>query len=423
MKDRWRALALIGVAISAGMAVGNPVAQAKRKASYITGFKVQGWAEQYAVKKGPIYKTDSITKKLKTKQHIFYSDTTITVVKPSGKHATYRELVKKSGKTIGYVAVKKAKVIKDSDPRSDASKKRAKVNAKKQAAEKKNLTASERADVAKYRKEAKAIGNGTKGMYAQKPVVKGHFSAGKLSSSYINRTVKWINFYRDMYGLNDIKADAAWNTEAQYGAAALAAVDKGLSHGLVKFTRPSFISEADWQRGAKATNSSNLSAGCVRPGDNVLIYMGDSGNPVPGHREWLLGGISQIGIGQAGDYSDYKVFGGYTYADTPKTIAYPKAGAFPVQAANEGSWSYSFDTEMPKNAAKPDVSVYDNTTHKSMKVKDVGLDDGNYGGFGTTVHYWPGTVKVNHSYTVSIKNMPNHPDVTYTTKLFKLAID
>jgi len=422
MKSRWRALALIGVVASAGMAVGNPLAQAKRKASYATGFHIQAWMEQYAVKKGPIYKTGRITKKLKTKQHVFYSDTTITVLTPSGKHATYRQLIKKSGKEIGFVAVKKAKLLKDSDPRSDASKKRVKSQAKKQAAEDKNLTASERADVARYREQAKAIGNGTKGMYAQKPVLKGSFSVGQLSSSYINRSVNWINFYRDMYGLNNIKADAAWNTEAQYGAATLAAVGKGLSHGLVGFTRPAFISEADWQRGAKATKSSNLSGGRVHPGENVLAYIADSGNPVPGHREWLLGGISQIGIGQAGDYSDYKVFGGYTYADTPKTIAFPKAGVFPVQAANDGDWSYSFATEMPKDAAKPDVSVYDNTTHKAMKVTDVGLDDGNYGGFGTTVHYYPGSVKVNHSYKVSIENIPNHPDVTYTTKLFRLSI-
>lgn len=422
MKNRWQALVLISATILVGTTVGNPLVQAKRRASYVTGFEIQGWMKQYAVKKGPIYRTASITKKKKTNQRVFYSDTKITVVKPSGKHATYRELIKKNGKTVGYVAAKKAKALKDSDPRSDAAKKRAKAAAKKRAAEKKNLTVSERADVAKYRKQAKAIGNGTKGMYAQKPVLKGHFSVGKLSSSYINRTVNWINFYRSMYGLNNIKADAAWNTEAQYGAAALAAVNKGLSHGLVKFTRPAFISKADWQRGAKATNSSNLYGGGAHPGDNVLTYMADPGNPVPGHREWLLGGISQIGIGQAGDYSDYKVFGGATYADTPKTIAYPKAGAFPIQAANDGNWSYSFATKLPKNATKPDVSVYDNTTHKAMNVKDVGLDGGNYGGFGTTVHYWPGAVKVNHSYKVSIKSMPNHPDVSYTTKLFKLSI-
>jgi len=53
MKSRWRALALIGVVASAGMAVGNPLAQAKRKASYATGFHIQAWMEQYAVKKGP----------------------------------------------------------------------------------------------------------------------------------------------------------------------------------------------------------------------------------------------------------------------------------------------------------------------------------------------------------------------------------
>jgi uncharacterized protein YkwD len=366
-----------------------------------------------------------LKKKSKTKQKIFWSDTMYTLKLTNGKHVSYRQLAKKNGHLVGYVAKKHVKILKDSDHRSAAYQAKVKKAKKAKAAEKKAFTASERKQIATYRKQLKQIANTTKGMYVQKPSVKGHFAPGKLSAKYVNATVDSINFYRKMYGLSPVTADAGWNTEAQYGAATLAAAGKGLSHGLVGLNRPSFVSKADWQRGADATNSSNLSEGLTKPYDNILGYVNDGNNMtsmVPGHREWILGGIAKVGVGQVGDYNDLKVFGSHDGDYSPSTVAFPKAGVFPKQAAADTVWSVSFDHDLGSNAAKPTVKVTDDTIHKNVHVSEVGISGDAYGWFGTTVYYEPSFVKIkrNHTYTIKISNIAHQQDVTYKTKLFDL---
>lgn len=426
MKLYARIIATGLVILSVGSVWGTTTAQAK-----VSGLEWASsmWAEQYIVTKGPIYKSLSLKKKSKAKQKIFWSDTMYTLNFTNGKHASYRQLVKKNGHLVGYVAKSHVKKLKDSDHRSAAYKdkvKKAKAKAKKaKAAEKKTFTASERKQIATYRQQVKQIANTTKGMYAQKPSVKGHFAPGKLSAKYVNATVDSINFYRNMYGLSPVTADTGWNIEAQYGAATLAAADKGLSHGLVGLNRPSFVSTADWQRGADATSSSNLSAGLAKPYDNILGYVNDGNNMttiVPGHREWVLGGIAKVGVGQASDYNDLKVFGSHDGGYTPSTVAFPKAGVFPKQAATGTVWSVSFGHLLGSTTAKPVVKVTDNTTQKNVHVSQVGISGDTYGWFGTTVYYQPADsqVKRNHTYTIKISNIAHQPNMTYQTKLFDL---
>ncbi|MDT6980174.1 CAP domain-containing protein [Levilactobacillus zymae] len=229
--------------------------------------------------------------------------------------------------TMAHKTTKKVKKAKKTKKVKKAKKLSAK--AKRQKAKKKAFTKAERAQIAGYRSQAKQISNATKGMYVQKPSLKKSFNPGKLSAKYINGTVGWVNFYRQMFGLAPVKADAGWNTNAQYGAATLAAADMGLSHGLEGIQRPSFISPVDWQRGADATNNSNIGWGDVNPAGNVVGYLNeadDEGDLVPGHREWLLGGISRVGVGQAQAYNDLRVIeDGWTHPE-PQTVAYPRAG-------------------------------------------------------------------------------------------------
>lgn len=426
MKWYTRIIAAGLVTLAVGSVGGVTPAQAKKQAKISSwGWQSTPWAKQYVVTKGPIYKSLNLKKKSKTKQKIFWSDTMYTLKLTNGKHVSYRQLAKKNGHLVGYVAKKHVKTLKDSDHRSAAYQAKVKKAKKAKAAEKKAFTASERKQIATYRKQLKQIANTTKGMYVQKPSVKGHFAPGKLSAKYVNATVDSINFYRKMYGLSPVTADAGWNTEAQYGAATLAAAGKGLSHGLVGLNRPSFVSKADWQRGADATNSSNLSEGLTKPYDNILGYVNDGNNMtsmVPGHREWILGGIAKVGVGQVGDYNDLKVFGSHDGDYSPSTVAFPKAGVFPKQAAADTVWSVSFDHDLGSNAAKPTVKVTDDTIHKNVHVSEVGISGDAYGWFGTTVYYEPSFVKIkrNHTYTIKISNIAHQQDVTYKTKLFDL---
>jgi len=303
---------------------------------------------------------------------------------------------------------------------------------KKKKSERKYYTATQWAQVTSYRKKAKKIGNSTKGMYAQKAKLKKHFRAGKLSAGYTAQTVNWINFYRDMFGLNAVTADSTWNKSAQMGAATLAAADKGLSHGLVGLKRPSVVSKANWKLGAAATDQSNLSEGITSPYDVVTGYISDDGNQMgfnPGHRSWVLGAINKVGIGQVGKYNDLRVFdtANNQATTTLKKLMFPRAGLMPYGLVKEGApWAISYpdDHYVGSTGIKPKVSVHDNTAKKKVKISHVGTGDEAYGYYGTTIFFVPkkSQVKVNHSYTIKVSNVENQVDISYKTRLFDLKV-
>lgn len=332
--------------------------------------------------------------------------------------------------TTTTAQAKTAKVVHHKKKAKKAKKAKKKVSAKvkRQRAEKKAFTKAQRKEIAGYRHQANKISDTTKGMYAQKPKLKKTFRPGKLSAKYVNATVDWINLYRKIFDLTPVTNDAGWNQDAQYGAATLAAADKGLSHGLEGIKKPGFVATAAWKRGADATDHSNLMEGAVSPFDNVAGYLNDSNNIstiVPGHREWILGDISRVGVGQAGEYNDLKVIEDQYTDHSPKTVAVPRAGVSPVGLVNDGApWSISYADEYDGDGTKPKVKVYDQTKHKTVKVSKVGITSDGYGWFGTTVYFVPkaSQVKVNHAYRVTVSQIGGQADVQYTTKLFKLNV-
>ncbi|GAX08046.1 serine protease [Secundilactobacillus silagincola] len=282
---------------------------------------------------------------------------------------------------------------------------------------------TELATVNQFKATAKSIGNSTKNMYSVKPVTKSHFAAGKLSDSYVNNTVRTINLARGLYGLPSVTANSAWNSSAQMGAATLAAADQGLSHGLVGFSKPSFVSNSDWQAGVDATNQSNLAEGYTGAYDTVTGYLNDSGNDDPGHREWLLGGINEVGVGQAGDYNDLRVFDMNDYSDaTPsQPVAFPNKTVFPWEWVSGTRWSLSLPQSLDTKSAK--ITLTDNTAKKNVPVSGVLVTDGGYGDFNTSISYQPkdAMIQANHSYTVNITADGLGSGYTYTTKLFKVG--
>ncbi|MDT6979663.1 hypothetical protein [Levilactobacillus zymae] len=414
----------IGVSLVA-LTIGSPVnlstASAKRRAATLKVVDTAASVSKYRIKKGTLYQNYRLTKRAKRvqqkyKKKLVYSNETITVRLPNGKKAVYQHLATLTGKSLGYINrhnVQKVATLDWNFGDSDAPYKLKK-------AEQKAFSKADLAQIKAYRTQAKKIGNSTKKMYTTMPQLTGHFNAGKLSAAYIQADVNWINFYRGLYGLPAVSSNPTWNADAQYGAATLAAVDQGLSHGLVAFSKPSFITAADWQRGAAATNSSNLYGGGNHPFDVITAYINDDGNAVPGHREWLLGGIQQVGIGQAKAYNDLKVFGTGATTTTPRKLIFPKAGLFPYEAAADGVWSVSLPGSTMSGT--PRVTVYDQTAKKTVSVTHVHANRSGYGGFGTSIDYTPHQVTVNHTYQVSVTHLPDgQADLHYTTKLFSLT--
>lgn len=426
MKIR-KALLCTGWGFLAAVTLINPsVANAKRKPAVLRVDATEASVKVYQVKQGNIYSNYQLTK-IKNKSNsykgdTFYSNETVTVRKSNGKSAVYRVLANRYGKDFGYIwhgNVKKIKTMSWNFGDYDAPTKESDNLGK-------FFTPSEQDQVKQLRDKAAAIGNSTKDMYARKVSTSGTFDAGQLSNSYIQATVDWINFYRQLYVLSSVTANSQWNTEAQFGAAALDAADQGLSHGLVGLAKPDNISSSDWDRGADATASSNLADGVTGPYDVISLYMNDSGNDVPGHREWLLGGINQVGVGQAGEYNDLKVFDDNDQNTTPgNQIVYPNSGLFPFDESLDTKWSVELPQSIDENS-QPSISVYDNTAKTNVSVDDVTVSNTGYGNWGTSISYMPGDgdVKVNHSYSVKISNLPDSiPDISYTTKLFSLNVD
>ncbi|WP_283680388.1 CAP domain-containing protein [Lentilactobacillus sp. Marseille-Q4993] len=414
----------LGLALGSGLMMPQQ-ASAKRKPSVLRVVSSEAHAKQYRVAKGTIYKNYNLTKvkakASKYKKTVFYSSETITVRRPNGKKAVYRTLANRYGKEFGFIwhgYAKKIKTLSWNFGDFDAPTKKSDKDNK----ETNFYNSSELQQVNELRSKATAIYNSTKGMYQEKPSLSGSFNPGKLNDSYIQGTVDWINYYRSFYGLSPVSSNSGWNTEAQYGAATLAAVDNGLSHGLVGFSKPSYISQSDWQHGAEATNTSNLATGVISPEDNITLYINDSGNDVPGHREWLLGGITQVGVGQANNYNDLKVFDPTGDGTDASEIKFPNAGLFPFEASSDTRWSLSLPQRL-STSAQPTITIHDNTANKDVSVSNVIISNSGYGEFGTSISYEPDSdsIKENHSYTINISNLPNGmADVSYSTKLFPI---
>ncbi|MBW1606075.1 hypothetical protein [Lactobacillus sp. Sy-1] len=316
-----------------------------------------------------------------------------------------------------------------------------------------NFTADELSKIKNYQDQAKAIGN-VSNPYSTNPSYEKAFNIGQLNPAFTKNVVDWLNFYRQLFGLDTINDDSSWDTEAQYGATALAAANQGLSHGLVGFNKPSFVSQDDWQRGANATNSSNLAEGVSRPSDIITLYLNDSGLANPGHRQWLLGNLTRIGIGQAGDYNAIKVFddseknNSPIWNFSPNPIAYPSVNLCPIDLVRDTYWSYSIPEKLSdfpsyashyhvlykdasnesdsydQNMDSNTVKVHDNTDNKDVPVSGVTLNGGS-GNSDAVFTYKPDNnyIKAGHSYTITINGLPNNQSYTYTTKLFSLDDD
>ncbi|MHA8109936.1 CAP domain-containing protein [Lactobacillaceae bacterium Melli_B4] len=399
-------------------------ANKKQKIEFLS-YTDTGFYRKYIGTNGTIYKDSALKHKLsnlsKYKNKPFKSKEAYEYKLPNGKEYYFYKI--KGNGITGYINSKylhkynapKKKVINNTD--SDDNQHKINNNNLSQY-----YSASEIDQIKQYQQQASQINNSDKDsdVYNTLPIYQNGFSIGELKPSFIDANVQWINLLRGMYGLSSVNDNPQWNIEAQYGATALASVDNGLSHGLVGFTKPSFVSDDDWKRGAAATNQSNL-ATSGSSYENIGIYINDPGNAEPGHREWLLGGINQVGIGQSGKYNDLMVFNtaDKNWATPEKDIEFPKAGLFPYDLSYDTYWSYSLSSGSFNN---PTVTITDNTTGKNVSVSDVHVSSASYGHFQNSLSFEPNTddIQLNHSYNIMITGTPNGT-YSYTTKLYDMG--
>ncbi len=187
--------------------------------------------------------------------------------------------------------------------------------------------------------------------YIVEPVVKTPYNAGELNSQFLGQGLAAVNLYRFLAGLpSDAVLDSEWNSTAQYGAALLAIMNKGLTH------TPSYpegigLSKDFYNRGYSGTSTSNLHAGQGNLGSAVsgFVYDSDGSNiDRVGHRRWVLyPGLSATGFGFANGYTAMKVFGKSSVSRKGESFAYsawPPAGELPVNYfPGNTAWSFSLN--------------------------------------------------------------------------------
>ncbi len=155
---------------------------------------------------------------------------------------------------------------------------------------------------------------------------------GTVPREALDDTVRRINMFRWLVGLDPVTDDAALDAREQ-ACAVMMNVNGTLSH-----TPP-----PSWRcytaDGAAAAGSSNLALGTGTPGDAIDLFMDDSGVASLGHRRWVVNGpLNPVGIGFAGNATCLGVFG-MSGGSTRDWTAYPNPGPAPSGTAG-AKWSF-----------------------------------------------------------------------------------
>lgn len=166
----------------------------------------------------------------------------------------------------------------------------------------------------------------------------GYTDAGLLSAQSLQEgldTLKMVRYLADVPYENITFSDSA-NLGAQQASYAMA-LNNTMSHYP---TYPSGMDTALYNSAYAAASASNIASGYSTPASSILGWIKDGGssniNSV-GHRRWLLAESSTTyGLGAAKGsngytYSAAYVKEGYSSTVTADYVAWPTAGAFPIQ--------------------------------------------------------------------------------------------
>ena len=186
--------------------------------------------------------------------------------------------------------------------------------------------------------------------YLKEPHLTVPYAPGSLNSRYLAKGIAALNAFRYLAGLPDtVTADPAWNDTAQYGAALLAIINRGISH-TPAFPSAINMPRAFYDKGYAGTSTSNLTQGPEDLAASVKVFMDDSdASNIDrlGHRRWVLSpALEKVGFGHAKDYFALKVFSADGESKDPSCayVAWPAVGDQPLGwFAADQAWSFSLD--------------------------------------------------------------------------------
>jgi hypothetical protein len=181
------------------------------------------------------------------------------------------------------------------------------------------------------------------------------YAIGEVKKEVLQAGVDAINVVRYIAGIPyDVELDAEYTTLNQHGAVLLTAVDE-LTHYP---TKPANMDQAFFDKGYKATSSSNIST-VNDPFTTVFRYMDDSAPTNVdrvGHRRWIVyPPMKKTGFGVgASRYGLMYAFDKTRGAVDFDYIAWPSPGVFPLKLINNNlAWSISVNVQ---KYGSPDIS-------------------------------------------------------------------
>lgn len=262
-----------------------------------------------------------------------------------------------------------------------------------------------------------------------KPTTQPKAAAGSESSASTKATLKAVNFYRGLAGLEPVKENTKLSAKAQQTALMMRA-NNTLSH----------YPGTDWKcystHGAAAAARSNISiswgSAAGAGANSISLYMDDYGdhNKEVGHRRWILyPEASKFGTGSTGNTNAL-----YVYSDSGKDTAnprpkggtaWPSKGYFPWETVPTSKrWSYSLPqaydaTGWPvEQFAKAKVTLTKNGKKLKTKIIARGWGAGDPSLVWETPKLTKPKTGKTDSYKVTITGIKGAKTVSYTVKVF-----
>ena len=206
-------------------------------------------------------------------------------------------------------------------------------------------------------------------IFESSPSITAPFAPGELTDEFLESGITYLNFVRFVAGLPVVALDDTLNTDSQYGAVCLAAIDT-LTHYPFQ---PEGMDDAFYNRAYGATTSANISA---RWGYNPLNSLQSAvsgcmddnsslGNlSCVGHRRWLLNPtLGKVGFGYARsaenwDYIVNHVFDRSGPGCEYDFIAWPVAGNHPTNLFHiRNPWSITLNTSLYATPSADSIEI------------------------------------------------------------------
>lgn len=192
--------------------------------------------------------------------------------------------------------------------------------------------------------------------YVAAPKVTAPHSAGELEPMAMEDALAYLNFLRELAGLEPVGLSRIYNYQCQHGAALLGALDYA-DHNA---PRPADMDKNFYDSAHLATTSSNLAKfNWMRPTilrEGIEYFARDDGEanlPLLGHRRWLLNPyMGETGFGLANSQAglSYVVMYAHDFGNADaqwSEVCWPSAGAFPVELMHaELAWSVMLNPEV-----------------------------------------------------------------------------